>query len=245
MITIKKLSSDMVVQVEKTPLIKLEIVSGVKLYNSDCVIVIAARPGIGKTNTACKIAAQYAKTGKKVLYYSGEMPCEMIAYRLHDIYGCDNVELNNVACIDTVVDVSQISCAAETVNPDLIIIDQISLLNPPREFFGDMANTMAATENIKALVALQRKLRIPVVVLSQINRKSDDKKGLDLDRIALSDAIGQFATVVIGVEKLDNSTYDFAYKYTVLKSRYGADKWEYIDEYDKDIGWVKDFEFNT
>lgn len=245
MITIKKLSSDMVVQVEKTPLIKLEIVSGVKLYNSDCVIVIAARPGIGKTNTACKIAAQYAKTGKKVLYYSGEMPCEMIAYRLHDIYGCDNVELNNVACIDTVVDVSQISCAAETVNPDLIIIDQISLLNPPREFYGDMANTMAATENIKALVALQRKLRIPVVVLSQINRKSDDKKGLDLDRIALSDAIGQFATVVIGVEKLDNSTYDFAYKYTVLKSRYGADKWEYIDEYDKDIGWVKDFEFNT
>lgn len=245
MITIKKLSSDMVVQVEKTPLIKLEIVSGVKLYNSDCVIVIAARPGIGKTNTACKIAAQYAKTGKKVLYYSGEMPCEMIAYRLHDIYGCDNVELNNVACIDTVVDVSQISCAAETVNPDLIIIDQISLLNPPREFYGDMANTMAATENIKALVALQRKLKIPVVVLSQINRKSDDKKGLDLDRIALSDAIGQFATVVIGVEKLDNSTYDFAYKYTVLKSRYGADKWEYIDEYDKDIGWVKDFEFNT
>ena len=245
MITIKKLSSDMVVQVEKTPLIKLEIVSGVKLYNSDCVIVIAARPGIGKTNTACKIAAQYAKTGKKVLYYSGEMPCEMIAYRLHDIYGCDNVELNNVACIDTVVDVSQISCAAETVNPDLIIIDQISLLNPPREFYGEMANTMAATENIKALVALQRKLRIPVVVLSQINRKSDDKKGLDLDRIALSDAIGQFATVVIGVEKLDNSTYDFAYKYTVLKSRYGADKWEYIDEYDKDIGWVKDFEFNT
>lgn len=245
MITIKKLSSDMVVQVEKTPLIKLEIVSGVKLYNSDCVIVIAARPGIGKTNTACKIAAQYAKTGKKVLYYSGEMPCEMIAYRLHDIYGCDNVELNNVACIDTVVDVSQISCAAETVNPDLIIIDQISLLNPPREFYGEMANTMAATENIKALVALQRKLKIPVVVLSQINRKSDDKKGLDLDRIALSDAIGQFATVVIGVEKLDNSTYDFAYKYTVLKSRYGADKWEYIDEYDKDIGWVKDFEFNT
>lgn len=245
MITIKKLSSDMIVQVEKTPLIKLEIVSGVKLYNSDCVIVIAARPGIGKTNTACKIAAQYAKTGKKVLYYSGEMPCEMIAYRLHDIYGCDNVELNNVACIDTVVDVSQISCAAETVNPDLIIIDQISLLNPPREFYGDMANTMAATENIKALVALQRKLKTPVVVLSQINRKSDDKKGLDLDRIALSDAIGQFATVVIGVEKLDNSTYDFAYKYTVLKSRYGADKWEYIDEYDKDIGWVKDFEFNT
>lgn len=245
MITIKKLSSDMVVQVEKTPLIKLEIVSGVKLYNSDCVIVIAARPGIGKTNTACKIAAQYAKTGKKVLYYSGEMPCEMIAYRLHDIYGCDNVELNNVACIDTVVDVSQISCAAETVNSDLIIIDQISLLNPPREFYGDMANTMSATENIKALVALQRKLKIPVVVLSQINRKSDDKKGLDLDRIALSDAIGQFATVVIGVEKLDNSTYDFAYKYTVLKSRYGADKWKYIDEYDKDIGWVKDFEFNT
>lgn len=245
MITIKKLSSDMVVQVEKTPLIKLEIVSGVKLYNSDCVIVIAARPGIGKTNTACKIAAQYAKTGKKVLYYSGEMPCEMIAYRLHDIYGCDNIELNNVACIDTVVDVSQISCAAETVGPDLIIIDQISLLNPPREFCGDMANTMAATENIKALVALQRKLKIPVVVLSQINRKSDDKKGLDLDRIALSDAIGQFATVVIGVEKLVNSTYDFAYKYTILKSRYGADKWEYTDEYDKDIGWVKDFEFNT
>ena len=245
MITIKKLSSDMVVQVEKTPLIKIQIIDGVKLYNSDCVIVIAARPGIGKTNTACKIAAQYAKTGKTVLYYSGEMPCEMIAYRLHDIYGCDGAELNNIACIDTVVDVSQIGCAVETVNPDLIIIDQISLLNPPREFFGDMANSLAATENIKALVSLQRKLKIPVVVLSQINRKSDDKKGLDLDRIALSDAIGQFATVVIGVEKLDNSTYDFAYKYTVLKSRYGADKWEYIDEYDKDIGWVKDFEFNT
>lgn len=245
MITIKKLSSDMVVQVEKTPLIKLEIINGVKLYNSDCVIVIAARPGIGKTNTACKVASQYAKSNKKVLYYSGEMPCEMIAYRLHDIYGCDENALNNISCIDTVLDVSQIGCVIETVNPDLIVIDQISLLNPPREFYGDMANTMAATENIKALVALQRKLKIPVVVLSQINRKSDDKKGLDLDRIALSDAIGQFATVVIGVEKLDNSAYDFAYKYTVLKARYGADKWEYTDEYDKDIGWVKDFEFNT
>lgn len=235
----------MVVQVEKTPLINIQIIDGVKLYNSDCVIVIAARPGIGKTNTACKIAAQYAKIGKKVLYYSGEMPCEMIAYRLYDIYGCDGSELSNIECIDTVLDVSQISCAAETVKPDLIIIDQISLLNPPREFYGDMANTMAATENIKALVALQRKLKIPVAVLSQINRKSDDKKGLDLDRIALSDAIGQFATVVIGVEKIENSTYDFAYKYTVLKSRYGADKWEYTDEYDKDIGWVKDFEFNA
>ena len=245
MITIKRLSSDMVVQVEKTPLIKIQIIDGVKLYNSDCVIVIAARPGIGKTNTACKIASQYAKSNKTVLYYSGEMPCEMIAHRLHDIYGCDNADLNNILCIDTVVDVSQIGCAVETVNPDLIIIDQISLLNPPREFYGDMANSLAAAENIKALVSLQRKLKIPVVVLSQINRKSDDKKGLDLDRIALSDAIGQFATVVIGVEKLDNSAYDFAYKYTVLKSRYGADKWEYTDEYDKDIGWVKDFEFNT
>lgn len=245
MITIKRLSPDMVVQVEKTPLINIQIIDGVKLYNSDCVIVIAARPGIGKTNTACKIASQYAKAGKTVLYYSGEMPCEMIAHRLHDIYGCDETALNNILCIDTVIDVSQLGCAVETVNPDLIIIDQISLLNPPREFFGDMANSLAATENIKALVSLQRKLRIPVVVLSQINRKNDDKKGLDLDRIALSDAIGQFATVVIGVEKLDNSTYDFAYKYTVLKSRYGADKWEYIDEYDKDIGWVKDFEFNT
>lgn len=245
MITIKRLSSDMVVQVEKTPLIKIQIIDGVKLYNSDCVIVIAARPGIGKTNTACKIAAQYAKAGKTVLYYSGEMPCEMIAYRLHNIYGCNDAELNNVLCIDTVIDVSQIGCAVETVNPDLIIIDQISLLNPPREFFGDMANSLAATENIKALVSLQRKLKIPVIVLSQINRKSDDKKGLDLDRIALSDAIGQFATVVIAVEKLDNSAYDFAYKYTVLKARYGADKWEYIDEYDKDIGWVKQFEPDT
>ena len=55
----------MVVQVEKTPLIKIQIIDGVKLYNSDCVIVIAARPGIGKTNTACKIASQYAKSGKK------------------------------------------------------------------------------------------------------------------------------------------------------------------------------------
>ena len=58
MITIKKLSPDMVVQVEKTPLIKLEIINGVKLYNSDCVIVIAARPGIGKTNTACNLNAR-------------------------------------------------------------------------------------------------------------------------------------------------------------------------------------------
>ena len=160
MITIKKLSSDMVVQVEKTPLIKLQIIDGVKLYNSDCVIVIAARPGIGKTNTACKITAQYAKTGKTVLYYSGEMPCEMVAHRLYDIYGCDENALNNISCIDTVVDVSQIGCAVETVNPDLIIIDQISLLNPPREFFGDMANSLAATENIKALVSLQRKIKI-------------------------------------------------------------------------------------
>lgn len=245
MIDYKRLCTDMVQEVEAIPPVVIDIIGGVKLYTSDCVIVLAARPGVGKTNTACKVAAQYAQRGQKVLFYSGEMPARMIAHRLYNIFGCCDTELNNIICIDSMTGVAEIATATAEVKPDLLIIDQISLLSPPRYIYGEMANTIAAGENMKLLITLQRQAKIPVVVLSQINRKSDDKKSLDLERLALSDSIGQFATVVVGIEKMTDSRADFAYKYTILKSRYGANKWEYIDEYDKIPGWVKQCEFDT
>lgn len=216
--------------------VNIKLFSDLKLYMNECLLVLAARPGMGKSSTACKIAADYLSDNHKVLYYSGEMPKPFIVKRVCDSL-INNKYLNNLYIIDKSlcdesVHITAINDIAIEYKVDLIIIDQLSLLDKPLNF-NDNDKHNIISENIKQLALLQRRLQIPIVVLSQLNRSSKSDNELDLCNIAESDMIGQYATAVIAIS-LSKDDQGFILKdhfnYQVLKARYGVDnfKGEYI-----------------
>jgi hypothetical protein len=101
---------------------------------------------------------------------------------------------------------------------DILFIDQHSLMEDERK--GRDAITRASNIS-RDLKHLQTMKKIPIIAVSQANRKSVDKDeggkrkvDLGLENLAQSDRIGQDSTIVIGIEK-DKDTM----KLHLIKSR--------------------------
>ncbi len=200
-----------------------EMTSG--FQNSD-LVVIAARPSMGKTSLALTIAEHIAvKSNLPVAVMSLEMSKEQLVQRLLCSYAHVNLHhvrkgflsqkewptLVNAAnklseakiFIDDTPGLSIMELRAKArrlkANHDikLIIIDYLQLL-------GGMSSKVESrqqeiSEYSRALKALARELNIPVVVLSQLNRSAEsraDHKPM-LSDLRESGAIEQDADVVI------------------------------------------------
>lgn len=198
------------------------------LQPSDMVI-LAARPSMGKTSFAMNIALNAAKQGKGVLFFSLEMSSDQITNRFISIESkwqnkslplsrlrsatLGTVEMENLQAVSEsmtnykmIIDDSpnpsplDIRSVARRVHYkgqcDLIVIDYLQLMNPiskrlPRE--------QQIAEISRALKALAKELKIPVLALSQLNRGPEsrpDKHPL-LSDIRESGAIEQDADVII------------------------------------------------
>jgi replicative DNA helicase len=112
----------------------------------------------------------------------------------------------------------------EKENLDILFIDQYSLLE-------DNSRAKVAHEKVanisKAIKNLQVLKQIPIIAVSQMNRTKNEDKTQDTTQIALSDRIGQDATVILMVDKQDaeDPNHPGAHKVTlnIVKSRDGGD----------------------
>ncbi len=194
--------------------------------NKSDLILLAARPGMGKTSMALNILLKAGKeSGKTVAFFSLEMSREQLALRL--ISGecfVDNKKLvtgklseddwEKVAVAadalnkskiliddDSSVTVADISAKCRRVdNLGLVIIDYLQLMQSAggRNYSGE--NRQQVVSDIsRALKIMAKELNVPVLCLSQLSRANEsrsDKRPM-LSDLRESGAIEQDADIVM------------------------------------------------
>ena len=189
------------------------------------LIIVAARPGMGKTAFALNIAEQSAvKTGASVLIFSLEMSQEQLGQRLISMHGMiesDKLKKGNLSVDDwksinyALNDLSQTKIAIDdTPNVsvmemrnkcrrlkaeqglDLVVVDYLQLMTFDGRADNRQQEISALTRHLKLLA---REIDCPVIVLSQLSRQTElrqDKHPM-LSDLRESGSIEQDADIVI------------------------------------------------
>ena len=242
-----------------------KIITGIDRRNEN--MVIAARTGVGKSWLLLTIAAAASKQGLTVGIYSGEMSVDKVAYRIDTLLGkidnrkisrgdlyykdyyrnyLDSLKCSNYGAIKVLTPadiagpatVDALQAFIEKEHLDILFIDQYSLLE-------DTSRAKAAHEKVanisKAVKNLQVLKQIPIISVSQMNRTKNEDKTQDTTQIALSDRIGQDATVILMLDKQESEDPNQKgfYKVTLnlVKSRDGGDgrKLDYLWDFNTGV----------
>lgn len=203
------------------------------------LIVLAARPGIGKTALALNMAYNIAsstryKPSKSVVVFSLEMSVEQLAQRIIS----SNLLINSESLRDgtltedewkelyyfyddvlprvklycdqtTNVTINDIKSKARKLpNLGLIVIDYLQLMTSSKPSDNRVAEITELTRSIKLMA---RELNVPVLLLSQLSRNIDQRKGVrepKLSDLRDSGSIEQDADVVFFIDNIEGSESD-------------------------------------
>lgn len=164
-------------------------------FEAGNLVILAARPGIGKTATMLQMAVGSARSGKAAQVFSMEMICEDLANRI--IFSTNQVEPREVftgrlehpeAFRDVVRDLSTLPLWINDYSSTLSdIVSQITINNKKGRcdiaFIDYLGRFQDALDNkvplyqaigkiTGRLKSLAKRLRIPIVLLCQLNRES-------------------------------------------------------------------------
>lgn len=195
------------------------------------MIVLAARPSVGKTALALNIAKNVitSKNNKPVLFFSLEMSCKDIWKRLlSDLTGisskkfgtnfCDSNalvkkigEIKNLPLFmdeTPVTTIFEIKAKAKYFNKKhplgLIIIDYLQLINGSDK---RIPREQQIAEISKGVKSMAKELDVPVLVLSQLNRAAEkENREPRLSDLRESGSIEQDADIVLLLSKKINDT---------------------------------------
>jgi replicative DNA helicase len=201
------------------------------------LLILAARPGVGKSTLALNMVAHVAVERKKpAAVFSLEMPADQLAQRLlaseakvslkkmreGGLSEYEMSKINTAAAnvhgapiyIDessalTVFDVRARVRALKQREPDLalVAIDYLQLMSGPG---GKDSREQEVAQISRGLKQLAKELKLPILALSQLNRKVEDRKG---GRPMLSDlresgSIEQDADVVMFIHAEERDEED-------------------------------------
>lgn len=201
--------------------------------NKSDFILIASRPGMGKTSIALNIALSVAKTsGKTVAVFSLEMSREQLALRLLssesfiDGKRLQSGRINNDEWSKLADVAASLGKAKLLINDDpsltvtdmnaqclrvqdlgLIVIDYIQLMQSASGAKGYQSDNRVnvVSEISRMMKIMAKELNVPVLCLSQLNRASAGRKNKRpmLSDLRESGAIEQDADVVLGLYRDD------------------------------------------
>jgi replicative DNA helicase len=170
------------------------------------LVVIAARPSVGKTAFALNVATHAAtKASKRVAFFSLEMPSEQLALRILaseaklDWRRLSQGQLNSYDWQKILTHGDKISRSAvwlddnfvlspvelrskcrklkrENGGLDLVVIDYLQLMHAPSDRASQSREQEIATIS-RSLKSLAKELECPIVALSQLNRSVEKRKG--------------------------------------------------------------------
>lgn len=224
-----------------------EMLSG--LGKSD-LILIAARPGIGKTSFALNIAQNIAldKPQKTIAVFSLEMSNEQLANRMLSAQsGINNIKLRNgdmsdsdwtslatasgilskteVYFDDTAgITVAQMKAKLRRLKKlDLVIIDYLQLMSGGGRYDNRTTEVGAISRSLKVMA---KEFDVPVITLSQLNRETEKTKSKpQLSNLRESGSIEQDADAILFLWKPEEDESDpssiSVVKCEVAKNRHG------------------------
>ena len=197
--------------------------------NKSELILIAARPGMGKTSIALNMALNVAMTQhKKVAVFSLEMSREQLVSRLlsraslvpsqnlltgqlseqqwRDVAAAANTLSESPILIDDnpTLTVSDMNAQCRMVKDlDLVVIDYLQLMQSAGSghSWSNESRTQAVSDISRMLKIMAKQLDVPVICLSQLSRANESRqdKRPMLSDLRESGAIEQDADVVIGL----------------------------------------------
>ncbi len=166
--------------------------------NRSDLIILAARPGMGKTSFALNIARNVAVTGKKtVAFFSLEMSREQLASRLlsseamvggtklrtgrlnddewNRLIPASDVLKNAEIFIDDTpgMTITEMKSKLRRLRRiDLVVVDYLQLMSSTRRIDSRVNEISEITRNLKILA---KELNVPVITLSQLSRASEQR----------------------------------------------------------------------
>lgn len=206
------------------------------------LIVVGARPGVGKSTFAGNLAVNALRLGKRVLLVSVEMAETEIIERIMAAEARINLKrlragdftLDHWAQINegaarlevlplSILDdpnatIEQVRAAAMRTQAELIIIDYTQLMKTEQARGSTREREVAdLTGGFKRLA---REMKCPVVALSQVKREADDRRP-ELGDMAESSSFEKNANVVLGLyrEELVTGGAPGVMEVIVIKSR--------------------------
>lgn len=178
-------------------------------FQKSDLIIVAARPSVGKTSLALNIAVNAGvRHGRSVAVFSLEMSCEQLVMRmlcseaevsLQDIKLGKATENDFIKLSDVLdplagakiylddtssISVNEIRSRCRRLKAqrglDLVIIDYLQLMQPAGNRRSD-SRVNEVSDMTRAMKILAKELETPVVLLSQLSRKAavDPKEGRD------------------------------------------------------------------
>ena len=165
------------------------------------LLVVGARPAVGKTAFAVFCGVEFARQSKRVAFYSEEMTNDEIAYRLYALESCvSSSALVSGACADVqkqlIADARErliempivlndepgmtiprmrAQCRRKMLRggaPEVIIVDYLQLLQSTEKYTNRYQEVSGLSRSLKLMA---RELKVPVVALAQLSRQSEQR----------------------------------------------------------------------
>ena len=186
------------------------------------LIIIGARPAVGKTSFALNLALNAAAAGYTVGFFSLEMSGKEIAQRLICAYAMMSISdfrtgrispeqwanineaTQTLSKLDILIDDTPGSTVTEIHNKEkaIIILDYLQLVSPPPGRRSE-SRTVEVSEMSRGLKIMAKELKIPLIALSQLSRQVESRTGKrpQLSDLRESGSIEQDADIVMFLDR--------------------------------------------